>query len=312
VLHNKVLVTGGCGFIGSNLISMLEDLDYQVNILDNLSKGSLDYVKKTNAKVFVGDIRDEKIVSEALKGVSSVIHLAAYGSVVESVIDPMENFDINVTGSFTVLNECRKSGVKKIIFSSTGGALIGNTTPPVSETSLPRPISPYGSSKLCFEAYCSSFACSYSMDITALRFANVVGPISWHKKGAVTAFMKAIIDNKKITIYGDGRATRDFLYVHDLCYGIIQALQTPLSGFNPIHLASGQEVSVKELADSICNVAKVVNYPIEFLDRRVGEVERNFADHTLASQLINFYPTTSFQEAIELTWNWFKSYKGLQ
>ena len=312
MLNNKILVTGGCGFIGSNLIPMLEDLDYQVNILDNLSKGSLDYVKKTNAKVFVGDIRDVKIVSEALKGVSSVIHLAADGSVVESVLDPMENFDINVTGSFTVLNECRKSGVKKIIFSSTGGALIGNTTPPVSEISLPRPISPYGSSKLCFEAYCSSFAYSYGMDITALRFTNVIGPISWHKKGAVTTFIKAVMDNKKITIYGDGAATRDFLYVDDLCYGVIQALQTPLAGFNPIHLASGKEVSVKELANSICNVAKVVDYPIEFLDKRVGEVDRNFADYTLARQLIDFHPTTSFQEAIVLTWDWFKSHKGLQ
>jgi UDP-glucose 4-epimerase len=312
MLNNKVLVTGGCGFIGSNLIPMLEDSGYQVNILDNLSKGSLDYVKKASAELFVGDIRDEKIVSKALEGVSSVIHLAAYGSVVDSVIDPMENFDINVNGSFTVLNECRKSGVKKVIFSSTGGALIGNATPPVNEMSLPRPISPYGSSKLCFEAYCSSFAFSYGMDITALRFANVIGPISWHKKGAVTAFMKAIMDNKKITIYGDGKATRDFLYVDDLCRGIIQALQKPLVGFNPIHLASGKEVSVKELADSICNVAKVIDYPIKFLDKRVGEVERNFADYTLASQLIGFYPTTNLQEAIVLTWDWFKLHKELQ
>ncbi len=312
MLNNKVLVTGGCGFIGSNLIPMLEDSGYQVNILDNLSKGSLDYVKKASAELFVGDIRDEKIVSKALEGVSSVIHLAAYGSVVDSVIDPMENFDINVNGSFTVLNECRKSGVKKVIFSSTGGALIGNATPPVNEMSLPRPISPYGSSKLCFEAYCSSFAFSYGMDITALRFANVIGPISWHKKGAVTAFMKAIMDNKKITIYGDGKATRDFLYVDDLCHGIIQALRTPLVGFNPIHLASGKEVSVKELADLICNVAKVIDYPIKFLDKRVGEVERNFADYTLASQLIGFYPTTNLQEAIVLTWDWFKLHKELQ
>ena len=180
--------------------------------------------------------------------------------------------------------------------------------PPVNEASLPRPISPYGSSKLCFEAYCSSFATSYDMNITALRFANVIGPISWHKKGAVTNFMKAVLNNEKIRIFGDGKSTRDYLYVDDLCQGIIKSLQASLVGFNPIHLASGRETSVKELVDSICNIASVNDYPIEFLDKRVGEVERNFADYSLASQLINFYPSTSFQEALRLTWDWFKSY----
>jgi UDP-glucose 4-epimerase len=308
-MSDKILVTGGCGFIGANLVPKLESLGYSVNILDNLSKGSLKYVKDANAKVFIGDIRDPKIVTEALKGVSSVVHLAAYGSVVESVINPMENFDINVGGSLNVLNECRKAGVRKIIFSSTGGALIGNAEPPVNELSLPRPISPYGSSKLCFEAYCSSFSSSYSMDITALRFANVIGPVSWHKKGAVTAFMKAIMNNKKITIYGDGKATRDFIYVDDLCHGIAQALKTPLVGFNPIHLSSGKEVSVKDLAELICKVSKVNNHPIEFLSERVGEVERNFADYTLASKLLGFHPATDLQKAIEITWDWFQLQK---
>ncbi len=310
-MKNKtVLVTGGCGFIGSNLVPKLEALGYKVNILDNLSKGSLDYVEKTNAKIFIGDIRDRKIVSEALIGVSSVIHLAAYGSVVESVDDPVENFDINVTGSFTVLDECRKACVKKIIFSSTGGALIGNALPPVDETSIPKPISPYGSSKLCCEAYCSSFSHSYNMDITALRFANVVGPVSWHKKGAVTAFMKSIMDGEDITIYGNGEATRDFLYVDDLCQGIIKTLQTSLPGFQPIHLASGKEVSVSELATLICRVAHSDNHPIVYCDKRIGEVERNFANYSLAKELIDFHPKTSLDKAIKLTWDWFEEYNS--
>jgi len=308
-MSDKILVTGGCGFIGANLVQKLESLGYSVNILDNLSKGSLEYVDGTNAKVFIGDIRDQEIVSEALEGVSSVVHLAAYGSVVDSVINPIQNFDINVGGSLTVLNECRKLGVKKIIFSSTGGALMGNTEPPVNEMSLPRPISPYGSSKLCFEAYCSSFSFSYGMDITALRFANVIGPISWHKKGAVTVFMKAIMNNEKITIYGDGKATRDFIYVDDLCFGITQALQAPLVGFNPIHLSSGKEASIVELAELICKVSEVSSHPIEYLDKRIGEVERNFADYTQANKLLGFYPSTNLQKAIELTWDWFKLQK---
>jgi len=312
MLNDRVLVTGGCGFIGANLIPILENSGYQVSVLDNMSNGSANNIKDTKAKIFNGDIRDKNDVSDALSGVSSVIHLAAYGSVVDSVRDPEENFDINVNGSFNVLNECRKAGIMNFIFSSTGGALIGDATPPVNESSIPRPISPYGSSKLCCEAYCSSFAHSYGMNITALRFANVIGPISWHKKGAVTAFMKSIMNDNSITIYGDGEATRDFLYVHDLCIGIIKALRKSLPGFNPIHLAGGSEVSVKKLADIICSVANVDNYPIDFLDKRVGEVERNFADYSLASQLIGFRPETSIETAIEKTWEWFNNYQENQ
>jgi len=295
-MSNKVLVTGGCGFIGANLVPKLESLGYEVNILDNLSKGSLKYVESTNAKVFVGDIRDKKIVSESLQGVF------------ESVNDPEENFNINVTGSFTVLNECRKADIKKIIFSSTGGALIGNAIPPVNENSIPRPISPYGSSKLCCEAYCSSFSHSYGMDITALRFANVIGPISWHKKGAVTVFMKSIMSGENITIYGDGKATRDFLYIDDLCQGIVQTLQTTLPGFQPLHLSSGREYSISELATLICQTSGSRKHSINYCGKRIGEVERNFADFSLARKLINFKPKVSLNEAIKLTWDWFERY----
>ncbi len=303
---NKLLLTGGCGFIGSNLVKKLEQKNYDVIILDNLSKGSLDYIKDCKARFIEADIRDQKTVAEAMQGVYGVIHLAAFGSVVESVESPEENFDINVRGTFNILNQCRKAGVQQVIFASTGGALIGNTPPPVNENSLPQPISPYGSGKLCGEAYCCSFAHAYDMNITALRFANVIGPVSWHKKGAVTAFMKSILNNQKITIYGDGTATRDFLFIDDLCNGIIQAYEKNLPGFTPVHLASGKEVSVRSLAQSICEVAGVSNYPIELLPRRPGEVEKNFGDYSLARQLFDFQPSTSLKEALSITWEWFK------
>jgi UDP-glucose 4-epimerase len=302
-----LLLTGGCGFIGSNLIRMMIKKGHEIRVLDNLSKGSRDYIEAYQVEFVKGDIRDSSDVSRAMDGVGGVIHLAAYGSVVESVQDPEENFDINVRGTFTVLNEARKAGVKKVVFSSTGGALIGNAEPPVNEDSLPRPISPYGSGKLCCEAYCSSFAHSYDMNITALRFANVIGPVSWHKKGAVTAFMKSIINDNNIKIYGDGTATRDFLYVDDLCWGIISAYEKSLQGFNPIHLAGGKEVSVRELADLIISVSGKIDHPIEYLPGRRGEVDRNFANYDLANKLLGFEPKTPLNKAIELTWEWFQN-----
>jgi len=308
---SHILVTGGCGFIGANLIPMLVKKGHQVRVFDNLSKGNTAYLKKTAFDFFEGDIRDDTAVAKALEGIDGIIHLAAYGSVVESVENPMENFDINVKGTFNLFNEARKKGIKQIVFSSTGGALIGNAEPPVNEESVPRPISPYGSGKLCCEAYCSSFAHSYGMNITALRFANVIGPISWHKKGAVTVFMKAIMNNKKIIIYGDGNATRDFLYVKDLCWGIIAAFEKSLSGFNPIHLAGGREVSVKELAQLIISLSDKTNHPMEFLPKRIGEVERNFANYDRAHALLGFEPKTNLEEAIRLTWDWFHKEQAL-
>ena len=305
--HKLVLVTGGCGFIGANLVPILEASGWGVRVLDNLSKGSADFLAGSSADIRVRDIRDRAAVASALLDVDAVIHLAASGSVVDSVVDPEENFDVNARGTFVLLDEARKACVNQIIFASTGGALIGNAVPPVDESSLPRPISPYGSSKLCGEAYCSSFAAAYGMSITALRFANVIGPYSWHKKGAVTAFAKALLTDTPITIYGDGSATRDFLMVHDLCNGVVRALNANLDGFKVFHLASGREVSVVELARLMCAAAGQDDFPIEFKPKRVGEVERNFASYRLAAATLGFQPTSNIEDSIALTWKWMET-----
>jgi len=307
----NLLVTGGCGFIGANLMPMLRARGHDVTILDNFSRGSRDYLDDAGAYTIVdADIRDEDAVVKAAAGKDAIIHLAAYGSVVESVASPEENFSVNAEGTFRVLNAARRAGVGQVVFSSTGGALIGNATPPVNEQSVPRPISPYGASKLAGEGYCCAFGNAYDMSVTALRFANVVGPISWHKKGAVTAFFKAIMDGNPIRIFGDGAATRDFLYVEDLCRGIIAALEAKKPGFNAYHLASGREVSVKELAEIACKAASAPDHPIHFDPKRKGEVERNFATYDLAKQELGFAPTVSIEEAMARTWVWFQQQQG--
>lgn len=309
-MTSKILVTGGCGFIGANLVSRLRESDHEITILDNFSRGNRNYLDDLSTyNVIEADIRDEESVYKTLKGKDAIIHLAAFGSVVESVESPEENFSVNVEGTFKVLNAAHRAGIERLVFSSTGGALIGNATPPVNEQSVPLPISPYGASKLAGEGYCCAFANAYDMSITSLRFANVVGPISWHKKGAVTAFFKAIMEGAPIRIYGDGSATRDFLYVDDLCRGIIAALEARDQGFNVYHLASGREVSVKELAMIACEVASAPNHPIHYEYKRKGEVERNFADYNKAREELNFKPTISIENAMELTWQWFQHFK---
>lgn len=307
----KIVITGGCGFIGANLVQLLSAGRNQITVVDNLSRGSLEYIGSVaHVEIFEYDIRDGESMTKAFHRKDVAVHLAAYGSVVESVADPNENFSINVGGTFNVLRAAKSSGIKKLIFASTGGALIGNATPPVNEDSAPRPISPYGASKLAGEGYCSAFAHSYDMDIICLRFANIIGPFSWHKKGAVTAFFKAILSGEPITIYGDGTATRDFLYVDDLCRGIEAAIKSSLTGFHVFHLASGREVSVIELAELCRKIAGVPEYPIIFKNKRKGEVERNFADYALAKEKLNFEPKVSLEDGLKLTWEWFRETAG--
>ena len=304
--QRKILVTGGCGFIGSNLVARLSGAGASVRVLDDMSRGEPARIAGSGAEVIKGDVRDPDAVEEALSGVDAVIHLAAYGSVVESVSDPGPNFDQNVGGTFTLLDGARQAGVRKVVFASTGGALIGEADPPVNEDSLPKPISPYGASKLCGEAYCHAFGKAYGIDTVALRFANVYGPHSAHKKGAVTAFIKAVMRDEPMVIYGDGTASRDFLYVDDLCKGIELGLGADVAPGSVFHLASGGEKRVGDLARAVATAGGSPDHPIEYRERRPGEVSRNFARYDLAHEVLGFEPLWSLEEGLAATWAWFR------
>lgn len=307
-MNDKILITGGAGFIGTNLAGRLEQLGYDVWIYDNLSRGLKEFVSSPE-KLIAGDILDSDVLQDAMKDMDHVIHLAAYGSVVESVTDPDTNFDINVIGTKNVLECARKVEIHRFIFASTGGALIGEAMPPVDENSLPKPISPYGASKLCGEAYCHAYAKAYGLKTLCLRFANVYGPYSAHKKGAATKFMKCLLQNEPMPIFGDGSATRDFLHVQDLCEGIVLGLQADVMPGEVIHLASGQEISVADLAKNIAAVAGTPDHPIEYYPKRKGEVERNFARYDKAKERLGFAPQKDLKTGLKETWEWYLAYK---
>lgn len=301
----RVLVTGGCGFIGARLVPLLREREADVRVFDNLSRGRRDNVGEDVA-VVVGDIRDPAALGGALAGVDAVVHLAAFGSVIESIADPTENFEVNVLGTLTVLRACVEAGVDRLVFASTGGALIGNAEPPVSEASLPWPISPYGASKLCGEAYLHAFAGAYGLKTAALRFANVYGPFSEHKKGAVTTFIKNAIDGEPIVIFGDGSASRDFLYVDDLCAAICDAVEANLAD-EVLHVASERETTIRELAELILRVAGREDTPIEHRPARRGEVTRNFATAEKARSVLGFEPVETLESGMEKTIDWFRA-----
>ena len=299
-----ILVTGGAGFIGANLLRQL-DFSHDVRVLDNLVMGSQELLPDRDVDFVEGDIRDPDAVARAVKGVDLVIHLAAFGSVVDSVSDPVENFEINVRGTFEVLRGAADAGVERVVFASTGGAIMGDQEPPIDENSLPWPISPYGASKLCGEAYMHAFAGSFGIRPVALRFANVYGPYSAHKKGVVTRFIRAALAGGAFEIYGDGSSTRDYLHVEDLCRGIVAAADSDLSD-EVLHLASGQETAIDELARLILGLAgsdvDVVHHP-----KRTGEVERNFARADRAREVLGWTPQLSLREGMMKTIEWFRA-----
>jgi UDP-glucose 4-epimerase len=301
----RVLVTGGAGFVGATLVRRLVGSGHSVRVLDNYSTGDASYLAGVDAELVEGDIRDVSALDAALAGMEAVIHLAAAGSVVMSVEDPVTNFDVNVVGTFRVLDAARRAGVERIVQASTGGALIGDATPPVDEWSLPKPISPYGASKLAGEGYAYAFAKAYGLRAVALRFANVYGPWSAHKRGAMTLFFRAIQAGEPIVIYGDGSASRDYTHVEDISRALELALERDVPGGTVLHIASGVETTVAELASLCREAAGAPDHPVEHRPRRAGEVGRNFASYDLAKQMLGYTPSIGREAGIRGTWQWF-------
>jgi UDP-glucose 4-epimerase len=302
----RVLVTGGAGFVGATLVRRLAGSGHSVRVFDNYSTGDPSYLAGVEAELAKGDIRDVPALDAALAGMQAVIHLAAAGSVVMSVEDPVTNFDVNVLGTFRVLDAARRAGVERMVQASTGGALIGDATPPVDERSLPKPISPYGASKLAGEGYAYAFAHAYGLRTVALRFANVYGPWSARKRGAMTLFFRAIHAGEPIVIYGDGAASRDYTHVEDIAHALELALDGDVPGGTVLHIASGVETTTAELADLCRAAAGVPDHPVEYRPKRAGEVGRNFASYERAQQVLGYAPSISREDGIRRTWRWFQ------
>ena len=255
------LVTGGAGFIGANLIRRLAATGVQIRVLDNLSGGCRADLAGLPVELIQGDIRDVGMVNQAMAGVQAVIHLAAHTNVVESVKTPELNLETNVRGTFNLLQASVQHDVERFIFASTGGAIVGDVEPPVHEDMAPHPISPYGASKLAAEGYCSAFWGSYGLKTVCLRFSNVYGPFSYHKGSVIAKFFRQVQLGEPLTVFGDGEQTRDFIYVEDLCQGIIRALEAPLLFGQAIQLGSGREISINQLVDLMRQVVGDRRFP---------------------------------------------------
>lgn len=303
-MTERWLVTGGCGFIGGNLLRVLAARGVAVRVLDDLSMGRREDAGQ--AELVVADIRDAAAVQQAMRDVDVVVHLAAHTRVIESIDDPLGSFDANVRGTLTVLEAVRRrDGIRRFILASTGGAILGDAEPPVHEDMPARPLSPYGASKLACEGYCSAYFGAYGVPTVALRFSNVYGPGSERKGSVVAAFLRAVAAGQPLVVYGDGRQTRDFLYVDDLCNAVVAAADRPCDG-QVFHIASGRETSIADLADAIRGVCGH-DVTIDRRPARTGEVRRNSARIDRARAVLGFEPAVELADGLARTWRWFQT-----
>ena len=313
----NVLITGGCGFIGINLIKYLADKPHQIRILDNLSTGSASSLSKLQSQnprlsivdLMIGDIRDRDLVSKSVKGVDVIVHLAANPSVVNSLENPKEIWDINVNGTINLLEASRENAVRRFILASSN-AVLGEQTAPVDETKVPQPLSPYGASKLACEALCSAYYHSFGVNTVSLRFANSYGPYSEHKSNAIVRFIEWAKEDRPLIIFGDGNQTRDFVHVSDVCQAIYLALTTPDSIlFSPnsngtvFHIASGVEMPINELAAVIQEITKK-ELTVTHEQEREGEIKRSYSNINKAREILGFEPKVKLKEGLEGLWNY--------
>jgi len=325
------LVTGGCGFIGVNLIRHLLQMEagYKTRVVDNLSVGTREDLAMVGDFVQIGkggigespvhalglavaDIRDGKFAFLACKGIDVVIHLAANTGVIPSIEDPRGDCEANVMGTLNYLEAARRNGVRRFVFASSGAPL-GEQEPPIHEEMVPHPISPYGASKLAGEGYCSAFHGSFGLETVVLRFGNVYGPYSTHKGSVVAKFIKHILADEPLPIYGDGTQTRDFIYVEDLIDAILLAVKQPGIGGETFQIATHREHTVVEVAEELNCLAKAHlgrESKILYEKERKGEVKRNYSDISKARRLLGFQPKYDLAMGLKETFLWFLRNQG--
>ncbi|MBI2453317.1 NAD-dependent epimerase/dehydratase family protein [Candidatus Peregrinibacteria bacterium] len=303
-----VIVTGGAGFIGSHTVDLLVNNGYRVVIIDNLSNG-----RKANihpaACFYNMDICDPQLCEIFQKeSVDYVIHLAAQIHVNRSVLDPVLDSKINIEGTLRILEQCRQHSVKKIIFSSSGGAIYGETDQiPTRESCRPSPVSPYAIAKLSAEYYLRYYFETHKLPFVALRYANVYGPRQDLKGegGVVAIFIEKMLKKEKIMITGDGKQTRDFVFVADVASANLAALQSDATGL--YNIGSGIETDILTLY-SLLKELIGFDGDLSFGTLPQAEIRRSCLDSSLALDTLSFKTSIDLQDGLYETISWWNSY----
>ncbi|MEI8105444.1 MAG: NAD-dependent epimerase/dehydratase family protein [Actinomycetes bacterium] len=301
---SKVLVTGGAGFIGSNLVRALLERGDEVRVLDNFSTGSRANLAGLDIEVVEGELRSYERVHNAVRGTEVVFHLGALGSVPRSVQDPLTSNAVNVEGTLNVLLAARDEGVRRVLFSSSSSIYGSTGDLPRTEAMAPDPISPYGVAKLAAERYCVSFSRVYeSFETVVLRYFNVFGPRqSPHSQYAavIPLFSTAIANGEPITIFGDGEQSRDFTYVANVVAATLRAADVAEANGRIFNIAAGSPATVNAVADAI---GRILGKPVEkrYQPPRAGDIRDSFADVSAARDVLGYETSVPLEQGLELT-----------
>ncbi len=302
----KIIVTGGAGFIGSSLVDKLIELKHEVVIIDNLLTGNNENVNQ-NAKFYEEDIRDLKKLDEIFSKEKPeyVFHLAA-GYLVQSIKNPQRDAEINIIGTINLIEMCVKYKIKRVIYSNSGGASYGDPEQiPITEDHPIRPLTPYGASKYAGEMYLYMYYKNHGLDYISLRYGNIYGPRQDPRLegGVVSIFINAILKGKTPKIFGDGKQTRDYVYVGDVVDANIDAMtKGECGGYN---IGTGKELSVLEILNTVKKIMGSSVSP-EFKSPREGDCVRVLFDTKKINEILKWTPKTSLEKGIEKTIEWQK------
>ncbi|MEM3872180.1 MAG: GDP-mannose 4,6-dehydratase [Nitrososphaeria archaeon] len=302
----NVVITGGAGFIGSNLAVFLKSCGYNVMCIDNLSRSQERNVRLLSLKnipLHLADIRDYNKIFDSMKGCDIVVHAAALIDVEESLRDPISYFENNVVGTGVVTKACVDSGVERLVYISSAAVYGDPVKVPVDENHPTNPLSPYGLSKLLGEHIVEFYSRINGLKYIILRLFNVFGPgqgISGYA-GVITKFVNCLKNGRRPIIFGDGLQTRDFIHVNDVCHAIEASFKTKYVN-EKFNVGSGNEVKIIDLAKMIMSIANFDEEP-SFAPKRVGEIRFSCADISKAKKLLNFYPKLSLEEGLRTVFN---------
>ena len=306
------LVTGGAGFIGSNLADELIRRGGRVRIIDNFVTGSRNNLDEIGGDFdFVeADLNDAAAVRKMLEGVDAVFHQAALPSVPRSVANPAETHQACVNGTFNLLEQCRAAGVKRLVYAASSSAYGDQPILPKVETMRPDPLSPYAAAKLAGEHYCRVFHTVYGMETVALRYFNVFGPRqdpSSHYSGVISRFIDAFMKGTTPVIYGDGEQSRDFTFIANVVDANIKAAASPHAAGEVMNVANGERVTLNELAKVLGTITGKSDVRPDHQEERKGDVKHSQADNRKAVELIGYEKLVGLEEGLRRTIDWWKT-----
>ncbi len=313
-MSERYLVTGGAGFIGSNLVQALLERGHNVRVIDNFSTGSKDNLALFLEKVEMvnGDIRYLNTVMEAMEGVDYVLHQAALPSVPRSVETPLESNDVNTNGTLNILYAAKSKGVKRVVYAASSSAYGDTPTLPKVESMPASPLSPYAVNKLAGEHYCKAFYNVYGLETVALRYFNIFGPRqdpNSYYSAVIPKFIKAFLSDKSPVIFGDGEQSRDFTFIENVVQANLKACKAPAKACGRVmNIACGDRITLNELAAELKDILRA-NSNVKHGEPRPGDIKHSLADISLAKELIDYEPTVNVRDGIRKTVDWFLSNK---